>query len=70
MYSPEDQAFLAESRLKIASGTLTKEEEKAILTRVVAVLRQGRMGAVAQARKARAKTAGPSGDALLAELLQ
>ena len=52
MYKPEDQAFLAEARVKIASGC-SKEEEKTLLTKVVAILREGRMGAVQAAKKSR-----------------
>ena len=69
MYKPEDQAFLAETRTRFAAGGLSKEEEKNLLKRVVAILREGRMGAVQAARKTRAaKGPSPSGDALLAEL--
>lgn len=67
MYKPEDQAFLAEARLRIASGC-PKEEEKKLLVRVVAILREGRLAAVQQARKARAKLPSASADALLGEL--
>jgi hypothetical protein len=69
MYKPEDQAFLAETRARFAAGGLSKEEERTLLKRGVAILREGRMSAVQAARKTRAAK-GPSarGDALLAEL--
>lgn len=69
MYKPEDQAFLAETRTRFAAGGLPKDEEKALLKRVVEILREGRMGAVQAAKKSRAaKGPSVSGDALLAEL--
>ena len=68
MYKPEDQAFLAEARLKLAAGTVTKDEEKGILTQVVKILREGRLAAVQQARKSRAAKSSASADALLGEL--
>lgn len=69
MYKPEDQAWMAEARLKLNSGTCTKEEEKAIVQRYVQIAREGRLAAVQQARKTRA-AAQPSAnvDALLGEL--
>ena len=68
MYKPEDQAFLAEARLRLAGGTVTKEEERGILQRVVAILREGRQTAVQQARKARSAKPSASADSLLGEL--
>ena len=70
MYKPEDQAFLAETHTRFAAGGLSKEEERSLLKKVVTILREGRMGAVQAARKTRAaKGPSPSGDALLAEIL-
>ena len=70
MYKPEDQAFLAETRARFAAGGLSKEEEKALLKRVVEILREGRLGAVQAARAKRAvKPSSADGDALLSELL-
>lgn len=67
MYKPEDQAFLAETRLKLNSG-VSKEEEKKLLKEVVRILREGRMAAVQQARKARSAKPSASAEALLGEL--
>lgn len=68
MYKPEDQAFLAEARLKLNSGVLSKEEEKNLMTRVVAILREGRLTAVQAARKARSSKPSANVDSLLGEL--
>lgn len=68
MYSPEEQATLANARARLAAGGLTKAEEEAILTQAVAILRQARKAAAQGAAKKRAAKEAPNVDALLGEL--
>ena len=66
MYSPEENAELAGFRAKAAQGALTQAD----LTRVVQILRQGRLTAVQNSAKKRsvAAKATRSADDLLGEL--
>lgn len=65
--SPELQSRIALWRMKIAEGTITKEE----MQQAVAALREGRLSAAASAsstRRAKAKAEIPSAADLLGEL--
>lgn len=68
MYSPEEQAKLATARARLAAGGLSKQEEEALLTEAVAILRQARKAATQSAAKKRQAKEAPNVDALLDEL--
>ena len=68
MYSPEEQAVLANARARLAAGGLSKTEEEALLTDAVRILRQARRAAIQTAAKKRSTKEAPNVDALLGEL--
>lgn len=68
MYSPTDQARIAELRMKQAAGTITVEDLKDFIR----ITREGRISAQATSTTARtkaAKVAIPNADALLDQLV-